>query len=195
MQLIEETSILNAWKAAKALIIENGSEVLEDNEVLFEILDLFITINHPETSDQELEIHDKNMKKWMLGNFREIKRIPELHNTKSYGWRLYDYQGKNQIHWIIDRLKKKKTTKSATIITIHPEDEKYIPCVSLLDFKIRENELLLSVTCRSLDFGKKALYNLYALSDIAHDVAKELQISEIVLKILVISAHVYKKDL
>lgn len=195
MHLIEETSIVKAWKKAKTLILKKGIKVLDDNEVLFEVLDLFLIIRKPETSDQELEIQNEEMKNWMLSNFTEIKDIPELHNSKSYGWRLYNYQGKNQIDWIIDKLKKKRTTKSATIVTIHPEDEDYIPCVSLLDFKIRDEELILSVTCRSLDFGKKSLYNLYALSDIAHNVAKELQINRIVLKAYVISAHVYEKDL
>ncbi|MHA1385016.1 MAG: thymidylate synthase [Candidatus Helarchaeota archaeon] len=195
MQLIEEKSIVDAWKKAKELIIKTGTQVLDDDDILLEVLDLFLIINQPETSDQEFKVYDKDMKKWMLENFREIKRIPELHNTKSYGWRFYDNNGKNQIKWVIDKLKKKPTTKSATIVTIQPEDEEYIPCVSLLDFKLRSEKLLLSVTCRSLDFNKKALYNLYALSDIAHDVARELQVHNLVLKVLINSAHIYKKDL
>ncbi len=194
MHYIEDASIENIWKKAKNLILNKGSEILDEKEELFEILDLFLIIKQPETSDQEKQIHDKEMKKWMMENFTEIKNIPELHDTKSYGWRLYNFQGKDQIKWIINKLKKKKATKSATIVTIEPKDENYIPCVSLLDFKIRNGELLMSVTCRSLDFGKKALYNLYFLSDIAHDVAKELKINNIKLKIFVISAHIYKKD-
>ncbi|MHA1378813.1 MAG: thymidylate synthase [Candidatus Helarchaeota archaeon] len=195
MNVIDDNSIVGAWQKAKRLILENGVQVLDEDELLFEVLDLFLIINNPETSDQESVIFDKDMKKWMLDNFKEIKRIRELHNTKSYGWRLYNNQGKNQIKWVINRLKKKKTTKSATISTIQLEDEKYIPCVSLLDFKIRNEKLLLSAICRSLDFGKKALYNIYALSDIAHNIAKELEISDIVLKIFVNSAHVYKREL
>jgi thymidylate synthase len=195
MRLIEESSIKEAWEKAKKMIIDEGIEVLDVNERLLEILDLFLIINQPEASSQELNVHDKEMKKWMLDNFRKIKKIPELHDTWSYGWRLYNYEGKNQINWVIERLKKKKTSKSASITTLVPEDEKYIPCVSLLDFKIRNDELILSATCRSLDFGKKALYNFYALSDIAHDVAKKLDINKLVLKVFVVSAHVYKKDL
>ncbi|NVM01558.1 MAG: hypothetical protein HWN67_04450 [Candidatus Helarchaeota archaeon] len=194
MRYIEETSIEIAWKKAKKLILDKGTEVLDEDEILYEILDLFLIINRPETSDQEKPIHDNVMKKWMMDNFQEIKTIPELHNTKSYGWRLYNFHGKDQIKWAINRIERKKTTKSATIATIEPEDEDYIPCVSLLDFKIRNDELILSVTCRSLDFGKKALYNLYFLSDIAHNVAKELKINNVKLKVFVISAHIYKSD-
>ncbi|MFX0134619.1 MAG: thymidylate synthase [Candidatus Hodarchaeota archaeon] len=194
MHYIEDTSIKNTWKKAKELILNKGSEIFDEDKELFEIIDLFLIINQPETSDQEKVIHDKDMKRWMMENFREIKTIPELHDTKSYGWRLYNFHGKDQIEWVINRLKRKRTTKSATIVTTEPEDENYIPCVSLLDFKIRNGELLLSVTCRSLDFSKKALYNLYSLSDIAHNVAKELKINSIILKVLVISAHIYKKD-
>jgi thymidylate synthase len=61
------------------------------------------------------------------------------------------------------KLKDKPDTKAATIPLIIPnEDEGYIPCVSLLDFKIRKNKLMLVAMCRSIDCGKKLYANLIA---------------------------------
>lgn len=194
MQIIKEASIQDAWRKAKDLILDTGREIRDDDEELLEILDLFLNIENPETSDSERDVIDEEMKRWMLDNFREVKRIPELHDTPSYGWRLRDQNGKDQIAWVIKKLKSKRSTKSATIGTISTEDEDYIPCVSLLDFKIRNKTLIESCTCRSLDFGKKALYNFYSLSDLAHEVARAVGVSKISLNIYVISAHVYKRD-
>jgi len=75
MQLIEEKSIVIAWKKAKEAIIREGLEVLDDNEVLLELLDLFLIIHQPERSDQETEVQDIEMKKWMLSNFKDIKNV------------------------------------------------------------------------------------------------------------------------
>jgi thymidylate synthase len=66
--------------------------------------------------------------------------------------------------------------------------------VSLLDFKIRNNSLWLSVTCRSLDFGKRAIHNFTNLASIAKKVANALEIEKFKLFIHVISAHIYKQD-
>ncbi|MHA1796942.1 MAG: thymidylate synthase [Candidatus Helarchaeota archaeon] len=196
MRVIKSESIKSAWKTAKKLIIEEGSRIQDGTDVLIEYINLFLSIYDPKTSDKEDTIEDRDIKAWMRTNFREIKRIKELNNTKSYAWRLYSYGEKDQIEWVIKKLKLKPESKSATITTFLPlEDENYIPCVSLLDFKIRNNALFLIVTCRSLDFGMKALYNLFCLSDILHEVGNELRISDLKLQVHVISAHVYEKDL
>ncbi|MHA2295364.1 MAG: thymidylate synthase [Candidatus Hodarchaeales archaeon] len=193
MYIIEVESIVDGWERLKNYIIKEGSIAYDGAESLTEILDLYLIVKKPEKSAEESPIINPEMKNWMMSNFKEIKTVPELHNAKSYGWRLYNNNG-NRINWVIDKLRNNIWTKSATVSLILPDDKKYIPCVSLLDFKIRENTLLLSVTCRSLDVGKKALYNFYALSDIAHEIATTINVKDINLKILILSAHVYQKD-
>ncbi len=195
MHIIEGSSIKDTWQTAKT-VIKTGKRILDGSEELFEHLDLFLNIKNPEKSSEEDPIEDIVMKTWMMANFQKIRKVPELNNAKSYAWRLYSYNNKDQIKGIINKLKNKPESKSATITTFFPnEDEQYIPCVSLLDFKIRKNTLILTVTCRSLDFGMKALYNLYCLSDILHHVKDKLGIQESQLNVHVISAHIYEKDL
>ena len=102
---------------------------------------------------------------WMEDNFTKLSKVKELHNENSYASRLYNYMNeKNQINWVIDRLKNKKYTCSATITTFEPlTDEKYIPCVSMIDFYVQNEKLDMYVYCRSLDFGCKAYVNLVML--------------------------------
>ena len=58
---------------------------------------------------------------WMVRNFTVQGEVPELHHENSYASRLYSYMGqKNQVEWLIDRLQKNPTTRSATISLSEP---------------------------------------------------------------------------
>ena len=139
---------------------------------------------------------DDEMKKWMHKNFTEIKKVKELKDCWSYGWRLYNFKGVNQIEWVIERLKEKPESKSVTISMLQKAGkEAYVPCVSLLDFKLRNHSLILTVTCRSLDFGKKSYHNFFNLVAIAHKVKHELGVANAKLLFYIISAHIYVEDL
>jgi len=196
VKVIERNTIGEAWEEAFDFIIKNGTKIHDEKQELIELLHLNLIINEPNDLDPIAEAQDNQMRDWMKDNFTEIKKVPELNDSWSYGWRLYNYQGKNQIEWIIEKLKKKPESKSATIsMLIEPGVESYIPCVSLLDFKIRGKTLLLTVTCRSLDMGKKAIHNFCNLASIAKDVANNLKLQHYKLYIHIISAHIYKKDM
>jgi len=194
--VIECDTIGEVWQEAYDVIIKNGKSIRDNNEELIELLHLFLIVNSPEKEISISQGQNTAMKKWMEENFNQIKRVPELNNCWSYGWRLFNFQGINQIDWIIEKLKMKPESKSATISMLQrASEESYIPCVSLLDFKIRSNQLWLTVTCRSLDFGQKAIHNMTNLASLSQKVADGLDISQIRLFMHVNSAHIYKKDL
>lgn len=195
MEIIERNTISEAWEAAFNLIMQKGSKITDEEQELLEIFQLFLVIKSPDSNDPIAEKQDESMKMWMRENFTQIKEVKELKNSWSYGWRLFQYQGINQIEWVIQSLKKKPETKSATITMLQGAGmEDYVPCVSLLDFKIRGDKLWLSATCRSLDFGTKAIYNMSNLAAIARNVANEVNIEKIGLFMHVISAHIYNKQ-
>lgn len=195
MKIIERNTIGEAWEEAFDYIMKNGSKIKDEEQELIELLHLNLIINEPNELDPIAETQDNQMRDWMKENFSTVKKVPELNNSWSYGWRLYEYQGKNQIEWVINKLKKKPESKSATIsMLIKPDVESYVPCVSLLDFKIRNKTLLLTVTCRSLDMGKKSIHNFCNLAKIAKDVASNLEIPHNKLYIHITSAHIYKDD-
>ena len=195
MNIIERETISEAWQFAFNLIMQNGEIIWDGDQELIEYMHIILVINAPDELDPLAQAQDDSTRNWMRENFTEIKKLPALENSWSYGWRLYDFQGVDQINWVIEKLNKKPESKSATISMLQKAgEESYVPCVSLLDFKIRNNSLWLSVTCRSLDFGKKAIYNFTNLASIAKKVANALEIDKIKLIVHVISAHIYKKD-
>src|SRR5919198_3450978 len=134
---------------------------------------------------------------WMHENFFVEKDVPELGDAKSYAVRLFNYAGagRDQIAWVVDRLRADPEDRSATITTFQPlTDTSYVPCVSMLDFWVRDGAVELVVYAHSLDFGKKAYGNLVELAHLQGRVAGELGAACGSLVIHCKSAHVYEPE-
>src|SRR5262249_49426235 len=86
---------------------------------------------------------------------RELLRAP----APSYARPLRASGGRAQTAAVTARLRAKPESKSATLTTFLGDDRGYLPCVSLLDFKLRDG-LLLTAACRSIDAGVKLPGNL-----------------------------------
>jgi thymidylate synthase len=133
----------------------------------------------------------------MHDNFFVEKDVPELGDAKSYAVRLFNYagSGRDQIAWVVNRLRSDPASRSATVTTFQPlTDTAYIPCVSLLDFWIPAGAVELVVYAHSLDFGKKAYGNLVELAHLQEHVARELGLSVGRLVVHAKSAHVYEPE-
>jgi len=196
MKEIKCNSIGEAWIESCRYIFQKGKSMKDDDQDIKELLHFVLTIKNPRLSDDIIKKYgDKKMIDWMLSNFLEQKRVPKLKNGLSYGTRLFNYDGKNQVEWIIKKLKEKPEAKSATIPMIMPNtDTGYIPCVSVLDFKIRDNKLMLVAMCRAIDFGKKLYANLIALHKIQQIVSEKINVPVGELIAYVVSAHIYNED-
>ena len=123
--------------------------------------------------------------------------MPELGDAKSYASRLFNYDGagRDQIAWVVDRLRADPASRSATITTLQPlSDTSYIPCVSMLDFWRPDDSLELVVYAHSLDFGKKAYGNVVELAHLQEHVARELGVPVGRLTVHAKSAHVYEPE-
>jgi thymidylate synthase len=124
--------------------------------------------------------------------------VAELGNARSYASRLYNYaaSGKDQVQWVIDRLRADASSRSATITTFEPlSDTTYIPCVSLLDFWIRGRQLQAIVYAHSIDFGAKGYGNLVELAYLMERVAEGVSVGVGRLDFVVKSAHIYEPDI
>jgi len=189
-------TIGGAWLMACKTIMEMGKPMKDEEEELRELMQLSLKIRKPGLDDTIIETYgNKEMLRWMFSNFLEKKLVPELKNSDSYGTRLFDYNGKDQIEWVINKLKKKPETKAATITMLMPNsDSGYIPCVSMLDFKIRDGGLVLTTMCRSIDFGNKFYANMLALHKIQRMVAEKLDVPVGEMVFHIVSAHIYEKS-
>ena len=140
---------------------------------------------------------DPERLEWMHLNFTDPARVAALGDADSYATRLYDYEhrGLNQIDWVIKRLRKDPSSRSAAITTFQPlTDTSYIPCVSLLDFFINHQRLELAVFAHGIDFGTKGFANLVELAYLQQHVADEISSNVGPLTMIVKSAHVYESD-
>ena len=162
-----------------------------------ELLNLTAEVQNAVLPDAIIEKHKvQDEYDWMVRNFTVQGEVPELHHENSYASRLYSYMGqKNQVEWLVDRLRRNPMTRSATLSMFEPlTDEGYIPCVSLLDFQETDGQLNMTAYCRALDFGCKAYVNLVMLHLFQQDIAEKVGVLCGELILLVKSAHFYMRD-
>jgi thymidylate synthase len=124
--------------------------------------------------------------------------VPALGDADSYATRLYDYArtGRDQIAWVVDKLRTDPDVRDATITTFQPlTDTEYVPCISLLDFWLSDRAVHLGVYAHGIDFGTKGYANLVELAALQRQVAGEVGASVGSLTMTVKSAHVYETEL
>jgi thymidylate synthase len=196
VELIEQTTLGTGWLEACRRILARGADETYDGIVTKELALLVLVIDAPDPEDKTIAaLADPAWLDWMRSNFTELDDVADLGGARSYARRLRDYDGRDQIAWVVDRLRADPTTRSATITTLQPlSDTSYIPCVSLLDFWRVGGPLELVVYAHSLDFGKKAYGNLVELARLQHEVADEVGVPVGRLVVHAKSAHVYEPE-
>ena len=197
MELVETRTLGEGWLEVSRRILGAGADATYDGQVTKELAVLTLAVAEPDPEDELIaSLADPEWLAWMRRNFTEPDDVAELGGARSYARRLRDYDGRDQMAWVIDRLRTDPETRSATITTFQPlADTSYIPCVSLLDFWIAAGELELLVYAHSLDFGKKAYGNLVELARLQHEVATAVGVPVGQLVIHAKSAHVYEPEL
>jgi thymidylate synthase len=188
-----------AWLAVAALIQAEGVVSRYDDLPIREIPLVTLIVEHPDPADEVIARHaDPDRLAWMRANFTGHARVPELGDADSYATRLFDYEhsGRDQVAWVIGRLRADPLSRSATITTFQPHtDTTYIPCVSMLDFWLPDGNVELIVYAHSIDFGAKGYGNLLELAALQRHVAAELARPVGRLHFIVKSAHIYNLDL
>ena len=197
MELVEERSLGAAWLEVSRRILEAGADASYDGLPTKELAILTLVVEDPDPRDELIaSLADPEWLAWMKANFTEPGDVPELGGARSYARRLRDYEGRDQVAWVVERLHGDAETRSAAITTLQPlTDSSYIPCVSLLDFWRRGDGVELVVYAHSLDFGKKAYGNLVELARLQHEVAGAVGTGVGQLVIHVKSAHIYEPEL
>ena len=196
MTTIEAETIGEAWLETARRILRDGADAVYDGDATKELTLLTLLVSAPDPGDATIaRLADPEWLDWMRRNFTEPADVAELGGARSYARRLRDYGGRDQVAWVIERLRDDPETRSAAITTFQPHDDtSYIPCVSLLDFWRPHAALELVVYAHSLDFGKKAYGNLVELARLQHEVADAIGDPVGALVIHAKSAHVYEPE-
>jgi hypothetical protein len=136
MVLVEAQTLGQGWLEVSRQILAEGDDESYDGLATKELALVTLIVEDPDPEDALIaSLADADWLDWMRQNFTEPGDVAELGGARSYARRLRDYEGRDQIAWVVDRLRADPATRSATITTFQPlTDTSYIPCVSLLDF-------------------------------------------------------------
>jgi thymidylate synthase len=195
---VRAASLGAAWIGVAARILEEGRPASYDGLPIVELAHVVLDIAAPDPDDPIIAAYgDPERLAWMRANFVDFARVAALGHADSYATRLYDYAhtGRDQIAWVIERLRRDPVARSATITTFQPlTDTTYIPCISVLDFWLPEGTLELVVYAHSIDFGAKGYGNLVELAIVQQRIAAALEAPVGRLALIVKSAHIYQTE-
>ena len=196
--IVAAQSLGEGWLAVSRRILEDGDEAVYDGQTTRDVALLTLVVEETDPDDPIVaELGDPEWLRWMHDNFFVQGDVPELGGAASYAVRLFNYagSGRDQLRWVAERLRADPESRSAAITTFQPlSDTTYIPCVSMLDFWLRDGAVELVVYAHSLDFGKKAYGNLVELAALQRWVANELDVPTGRLVVHAKSAHVYEPE-
>ncbi len=196
--MLTAASLGAAWLMIAGEILAEGIDSRYDDLPVRELSLVTLAVGQPDPDDEIIAGHaDPDRLAWMRANFTDHTRVAALGGADSYATRLFDYDhtGRDQVAWVIGRLREDPASRSASITTFQPlTDSTYIPCVSLLDFWLPGGAVELVAYCHSIDFGAKGYGNLVELAALQRQVAAGLGAPVGRLVMVVKSAHVYATE-
>ncbi|MCK9150827.1 thymidylate synthase [Methanobacterium alcaliphilum] len=215
-ELIKVSEIAEGWEDLVRKIMKEGAEIKDERGSLTkEILNVMVCIEKPLGKGQSCNFYLSNIGDKLAG-IKDI-RVPEgyfwsgeklekyseqfISDDKqgfvyTYGNRLRaHFEGIDQIQEAIDRLKNCTESRRAISVTWDPTvdtktDE--VPCMILVDFKIRDNKLYTTALWRSHDIYGAWFPNAVGLTYLAQYVAGKVGLSLGSITIHSISAHIYE---
>ncbi|MBI5458618.1 thymidylate synthase [Methanobacterium sp.] len=193
--LIKTPTIKSGWETLVKRVMQKGSEIKDERGSLtLELRNTVVTMNRP----LELEIPDGYF--WS-GEKLEIYAEQFLSDDKqgfvyTYGNRLRKhFAGIDQIGEAIRRLKNCKESRRAISVTWDPTTDtkqEEVPCMILVDFKIRDGKLHTTGLWRSHDIYGAWFPNAVGLTHLSKYAAEEVGVEVGSLTIHSISAHIYQ---
>ena len=195
MILLDHTRIGDAWIAAMLTVVTHGHFTQDNDETLMESDTVIVTIGAPTEHDALTQKHeDPAMIDWMRHNFLDTSPVDGW--GYSYGSRLLNFQGHNQFEAVIEKLRRRPSSKSATLVfALPPEDRSHVPCITCFDLKYRDNQLNGTAFFRSQDAGKKFYADALCLGELLRQIAAALEMETGFLNLYIASLHIYEKDL
>ncbi|MCX6702546.1 MAG: thymidylate synthase [Candidatus Wolfebacteria bacterium] len=139
------------------------------------------------------------LKKEELFQYYDQYLTTHVHPGAPYGYgnRMRDMRGKNQIEFIINRLKEEKDDRGACAVTWNADVDlgiKSRPCVLLIQALVQDDRLHLISYIRSNDMYQAWPRNNFALLKVQKEISGATSIPRGDLVVISASAHIYKKD-
>lgn len=208
MKSIERETIGEAHEEIIRNILMDGVQIETKHGITLEYPGaMSVLINHPFKEPVKSRAYNFPLE-GMKVYAEQLQTVAQVTFDYNCGNRWFDYfdykedavgdgdnEGFNQIdNLVIEELKKDPSSRRAIVTSIYPPVDylkKHIPCISFLQFLIRDNKLNLTVYIRSNDMLSAWGSDAYALSQLQKYVAKMLNIECSYLEIISVSAHIY----
>lgn len=191
---ITRPSLGELWLSYMSHIVQNGSSVPDDREEILETGPVCCEVAHIDGEDPIIKRYaDKTIIELYVKKMYAMELMPEFNS--SYGDRLFNYDGVNQIQWLIEKLAKNQFAKSAAISLLKPQDTApRIPCLVGLQPVLRHSTLTLNATFRSQN-AFRAYGNFFGLSAILNEMAVALRVEPGSIRAFVVCPHIYRSDI
>lgn len=185
-----------AWIKSIQYVLQNGEPHFDEDVSLLEVRSgMAFSITHPSTSDPIIEQWgDPSVTKRMLKKFSKGVKMSDRPFT--YGQLIYSKNGVNQFEWLLERIRNKPETKSATISLItEGSNAANLPCLVCFDAKLRNGAIDLHFFFRSQNIFGRQYANLIAISELQNSMAAELSCKVGSMCGYIASPHIYEYDI
>ncbi len=191
MRKFEGESINDIYLDIINEIHRNGNLIVkEDGCLIKEIYPATITVNNPQKNVLLIKNRPYNpaflaaetlwnlngeTDDWLISYNLEYKKyFTDNRLLSSYGNRIFYWNNSiDQLELVIDKLKLRPYNQHATISIFNPQydlniypEPKFIPCITLIKFKIRDNKLFMNTFMRAQDIWLGFPYDIHLLLSI-----------------------------
>lgn len=206
------------WRKLLEELLLSHKEHVKDETQIREIIGVYERIDNP-YKDSMLNINHKQFAEAVKRGAFDIKDYPikgealfdyvtsldDEHQIYldddgfiyTYSERLQNYQGRNQLIDIVNRLKQDNGSNRAVAITFNPfldNERDDIPCLQLIQALVRNDKLILSVYFRSNDLYGAFPSNMMFLTYLGMKIANELDVKFDYIDYHCSSLHIYETD-
>ncbi|KJF78581.1 hypothetical protein UA45_05000 [Morganella morganii] len=189
MYSIKESTIGKAWVSLVKLVQDEGIQLVGEG---MEITNVVVQFEH-----------DTSQKDSILEQFADRKMIESMGFVffgrgedrlgHSYKDLMIGPLGRNDFSDVIALLKEKSVCKRATI-TFKPKGTGKVPCLNVINFIVRNDQVQVSYFARGQDAYKKFFADAVAVAEMQGLVAKELSLPVGTITGFIASAHNYFED-
>lgn len=191
--LLRFASCGETWIWLMRHVTDNGGPALDDRGPIIEAPAVLFEVTGLTWDDPVLKCYgDAGKIPLYSSKFSERSIVPPF--KYSYGGRLRQFLGVDQLGWIADVLRAKPYTKSGWIsLTAPGEPPDAVPCLTSLAFRLRAGRLVMTAAFRSQNVYTSYL-NYVPLRGIQSEVADGLTVGCGSMRVFVDVPHIYTAD-
>jgi thymidylate synthase len=192
-ELLRFASCGETWIWLMRHVRNNGGPAEDDRGPIIEAPAVLFEITGLAWDDPVLKSYgDAGKIPLYSSKFSERAVVPPF--KYSYGGRLRQFLGVDQLRWISDILRDKPYTKSGWIsLTVPGESPDAVPCLTSLAFRLRAERLVMTAAFRSQN-AFTAYLNYVPLRSIQSEVAGDLGVGCGSMRVFVDVPHIYVVD-